>query len=124
MLSVPPRPDALAQRAPSRALPEAGHLQAEPAPIEPAQSDPGRSPSPARKAQVARELMRLLPQGSVLWREEDLRPYECDALTAFRQMPMLVVMPRHTVSRSARPSSSRASVRVAPCAITFATMGS
>lgn len=61
--------------------------------LEPAQSDTARSPSPARKAQVARELMRLLPQGSVLWREEDLRPYECDALTAFRQMPMLVVLP-------------------------------
>jgi glycolate oxidase len=37
--------------------------------------------------------MRILPQGSVLWREEHLRPYECDGLTAFRQMPMLVVLP-------------------------------
>jgi glycolate oxidase len=30
----------------------------------------------------------------VLWRDEDLRPYECDGLTAFRQKPMVVALPR------------------------------
>jgi len=71
----------------------AAHLAAPLAPLEPSQSDTSRPPGSARKAQVARELSRLLPEGSVLWREEDLRPYECDGLTAFRQMPMIVVMP-------------------------------
>ncbi|NCZ28941.1 MAG: FAD-binding protein, partial [Betaproteobacteria bacterium] len=61
--------------------------------LEPAQSDTARPPSPARRAQVARELARLLPEGAVLWRDEDLRPFECDGLSAFRQMPMVVVMP-------------------------------
>jgi len=63
------------------------------APLEPLQSDIAKPPSPARKAQVARELARLLPEGAVLWRDEDLRPYECDGLSAFRQLPMVVVMP-------------------------------
>ncbi len=61
--------------------------------LEPQQSDVAKPASPARKAQVARELARLLPEGAVLWRDEDLRPYECDGLTAFRQMPMVVVLP-------------------------------
>ncbi|NBT00900.1 MAG: FAD-binding protein, partial [Betaproteobacteria bacterium] len=62
-------------------------------PLEPLQSDLAKPPSAARKAQVARELARLLPDGAVLWRDEDLRPYECDGLSAFRQMPMVVVLP-------------------------------
>src|SRR5882724_8294680 len=27
------------------------------------------------------------------WREEDTRPYECDGLTLYRQLPMVVVLP-------------------------------
>ncbi len=38
-------------------------------------------------------LQAVLPADSVLWREEELRPYECDGLTAFRQVPLLVVLP-------------------------------
>lgn len=34
----------------------------------------------------------LAPQ-HVLWEAEDLRPYECDGLSAYRRMPMLVVLP-------------------------------
>jgi glycolate oxidase len=29
----------------------------------------------------------------VLWEEEDTRPYECDGLTAYRQLPMVVALP-------------------------------
>jgi len=29
----------------------------------------------------------------VLWQEEDTRPYECDGLTAYRQLPMVVALP-------------------------------
>ncbi|MCW9025290.1 MAG: FAD-binding protein [Gammaproteobacteria bacterium] len=39
------------------------------------------------------ELTRILPADSVLFDEEDLHPYECDALSAYRQLPMIVVLP-------------------------------
>ncbi len=29
----------------------------------------------------------------MLWQEEDTRPYECDGLTAYRQLPMVVALP-------------------------------
>ena len=38
-------------------------------------------------------LRAILPAGSVLWEEEDLRPYECDGLSAYRRLPMIVVLP-------------------------------
>ena len=38
-------------------------------------------------------LRSLLPDGCVLFDAEDLRPYECDALSAYRQLPMAVVIP-------------------------------
>ena len=34
-----------------------------------------------------------MPARSVLWQEEDTRPYECDGLTAYRQLPMVVALP-------------------------------
>lgn len=36
----------------------------------------------------------FLPSEAVLYETEDLRPYECDALSAYRQIPMMVVLPR------------------------------
>ena len=39
-------------------------------------------------------LRAFLPAASVLEREEDLRPYECDGLSAYRQLPGLVVLPQ------------------------------
>ncbi|HEY1291207.1 MAG TPA: FAD-linked oxidase C-terminal domain-containing protein [Burkholderiales bacterium] len=47
----------------------------------------------ARQAQVARALRAFLPARAVLWEEEDTRPYECDGLTAYRQLPMVVALP-------------------------------
>jgi glycolate oxidase len=47
-----------------------------------------------RQTEVAAALRQVLPADSVLWRDEDLRPYECDGLTAFRQKPMVVALPR------------------------------
>ena len=47
----------------------------------------------ARQAEVARALRVFLPARSVLWEEEDTRPYECDGLTAYRQLPMVVALP-------------------------------
>ncbi len=46
-----------------------------------------------RREKAATELSRLVPAGSVLWSEEDLKPYESDGLTAMKQTPLLVVLP-------------------------------
>jgi glycolate dehydrogenase FAD-linked subunit len=46
-----------------------------------------------RQAEVARALRDFLPARAVLWEEEDTRPYECDGLTAYRQLPMVVALP-------------------------------
>jgi glycolate oxidase len=48
--------------------------------------------SPDRTA-FLRSLTRLLPAGSVLVDAEDLRPYECDGLTAYRRTPLAVALP-------------------------------
>jgi glycolate oxidase len=45
-----------------------------------------------QRAAVA-ALRAFLPERAVLWREEDTRPYECDGLTAYRQVPMVVALP-------------------------------
>jgi glycolate oxidase len=38
-------------------------------------------------------LRAFLPERAVLHHEEDTRPYECDGLTAYRQLPMVVALP-------------------------------
>jgi len=48
---------------------------------------------PERQRAVARRLREFLPERSVLWQEEDTRPYECDGLTAYRKLPMVVALP-------------------------------
>src|SRR5712692_4848169 len=46
-----------------------------------------------RQTEVAGRLRRLLPADAVLHAEEDTRSYECDGLTAYRQLPMVVALP-------------------------------
>ena len=48
----------------------------------------------AARADLMRELRGFLPDDAVLEQEEELRPYECDGLSAYRQLPLLVVLPR------------------------------
>jgi glycolate oxidase len=45
------------------------------------------------KKLVVRCLQKTLPAGCVLHEAEDLRPYECDGLSAYQQVPMAVVLP-------------------------------
>ncbi len=47
----------------------------------------------ARQQAVVAALRAVLPAQSVLYTEEDTRPYECDGLSAYRQLPMVVVLP-------------------------------
>lgn len=42
---------------------------------------------------ISAELRRLLPAESVLEGAEAMRPYECDGLSAYRQLPLAVVLP-------------------------------
>ena len=42
---------------------------------------------------LARSLKAVLPAHCLLVEDEDLRPYECDGLTAFRELPMAVCLP-------------------------------
>lgn len=44
--------------------------------------------------ELVSELSTFLPTESVLYQGEDLRPYECDGLSAYRQTPMIVVLPQ------------------------------
>jgi glycolate oxidase len=47
----------------------------------------------ARRAEIAAALRAIVPGEGVIDSEEGRRPFECDGLTAYRQMPMLVVLP-------------------------------
>ncbi len=40
-------------------------------------------------------LISALPDLDLLYRTEDLKPYECDGLSAYRTTPLLVALPRH-----------------------------
>ena len=45
------------------------------------------------KAALLAELHQRLPDLDILHTAEDLKPYECDGLSAYRTTPMLVVLP-------------------------------
>ena len=45
------------------------------------------------KAGLLAHLQSFLPSEAVLHEDEDLRPYECDGLSAYRRVPMMVVLP-------------------------------
>ena len=45
------------------------------------------------KAGLVRRLRLYLPERCLLADEEDLRPYECDGLTAYRELPLVVCLP-------------------------------
>jgi glycolate oxidase len=51
--------------------------------------------APERQREVVSALRRELPHSCVLHNEEDTRPYECDGLSAYRQLPMVVVLPEN-----------------------------
>jgi glycolate oxidase len=47
----------------------------------------------ARREQIVAALRRIVPGEGVISEPTGLRPYESDALTAYRQMPLVVVLP-------------------------------
>ncbi len=46
-----------------------------------------------RQKDVVAALAEALPRAAILFRHEDTVPFECDALTAYRTSPMVVVLP-------------------------------
>ena len=48
-----------------------------------------------RQHAVVTALRAVLPAHCVLYNEEDTRPYECDGLAAYRQLPMVVTLPEN-----------------------------
>jgi len=46
-----------------------------------------------RQRQVVTALRTVLSESCILYREEDTRPFECDGLTLYRQVPMAVALP-------------------------------
>lgn len=46
-----------------------------------------------RQREVVQELMAVLPTHCLLYREEDTAAYECDAMPAYRRLPLAVALP-------------------------------
>ena len=65
----------------------------------------------ARRQEVAAALRAFLPSESVLAHPEELKPYECDGLSAYRESPMVVALPR-TESEVQRVLRTCAALRV------------
>src|SRR5258706_5894777 len=53
----------------------------------------GAALSLSRQFAVAAAMRAFLPERAVLFEEEDTRPYECDGLRAYRQLPVVVALP-------------------------------
>jgi glycolate oxidase len=54
-----------------------------------------------RRAEIVAAMRTIVPGDGVIADEEGRRPYESDALTAYRQMPLVVVLPETTAQVSA-----------------------
>src|ERR1700675_2240656 len=54
-----------------------------------------------RRAEIVAALKRIVPGEGVIASEQGMRPYESDGLTAYRQLPMVVVLPETTAQVAA-----------------------
>src|SRR5436309_5916439 len=55
----------------------------------------------ARRAEIVRDLSAIVPGEGVISGEREMRPYESDGLTAYRQLPFVVVLPETTTQVAA-----------------------
>src|SRR5919108_2699193 len=69
----------------------------------------------ARRQEIAADLRAIVPGEGVIETPVEMRAYETDGLTAYRQMPLLVVLPQTTgqVSRILRYCHEK-SIKVVP----------
>jgi glycolate oxidase len=54
---------------------------------------PATAERAVRQREVVAALTAVLPAHALLWHREDTTPYECDGLTAYRELPLVVVLP-------------------------------
>ena len=50
----------------------------------------------ARRDRIVADLRAIVPGEGVIAAEREMRPYESDGLTAYKQLPMVVVLPETT----------------------------
>ena len=55
----------------------------------------------ARRSDIIAGLRKIVPGEGVIVDEDELRVYECDGLSAYRQLPLIVVLPETTAQVSA-----------------------
>ncbi|MGY9054311.1 MAG: FAD-linked oxidase C-terminal domain-containing protein [Alphaproteobacteria bacterium] len=79
-----------------------------------------RMPTPdaaiiARRAEIANDLRKLVPAENVILEENERRVYESDGLTAYRELPLIVVLPEDTAQVAAVLKYCRANnVKIVP----------
>jgi len=54
-----------------------------------------------RRGEIVAALKRIVPGEGVIATENEMRPFESDGLTAYRQLPMVVVLPESTAQVAA-----------------------
>src|SRR5919206_3160003 len=54
----------------------------------------------AQRGEIVRDLKAIVPGEGVIANEREMRPYESDGLTAYRQLPFVVVLPETTAQVS------------------------
>ena len=59
----------------------------------------------ARRAEIVVRLRRIVPGEGVIDSDIERRAYESDGLTAYRQLPMVVVLPRRDLTLWRRPAA-------------------
>ena len=50
----------------------------------------------AKKADIVSDLKKIIKIENILHHEDELRPFETDALSAYKQKPLIVVFPENT----------------------------
>src|ERR1700750_2362210 len=69
----------------------------------------------ARRAEIVAALKRIVPGEGVIASERAMRPYESDGLTAYRALPMVVVLPETTAQvRQVLAYCHREGIKVVP----------
>jgi len=63
--------------------------------------------------EVVAALRRVVPAHCILYREEDTRPYECDGLSLYRALPMVVTLPE-TEEQDHTPQNKNGEIKHIP----------
>ena len=50
----------------------------------------------SKKAQIIQSLKKIVKEENILDHEDQTRPFETDALTAYKQKPLIAVFPENT----------------------------